>query len=200
MKKISTAEVGQRTLVKHLGFWSDGVGSLSNTVVMCLGEQFIQTRRQILEFALLSAVSLSGHAEFQYFKDAIGDVVRDHLSNGLQDNIDEHRNECATTVSTTTIKTASTVVVNWNTCAIDRVSTNGKPLSLPTKKGESHVFGATSKCILSHNVTQNTTLRRLSLLVSAEFTLSRPSINQKTHTFMDTIDDQIALRTCVKLL
>lgn len=106
----------------------------------------------------------------------------------------------ATTVSTTTIKTVSTVVVNWNTCAIDRFTTKGKPLSLPTKKCESHFFGATSKYVLSHNVTQNTTLRSLSLLVSTVFTLSRPSINQKTHTFMDTIYDQIALRTCVKLL
>ncbi len=53
----------------------------------------MQTTCQILGFALLSAVSLSGHAEFQYLKDAIGDVVRDHFSYGLQDNIDEHRNE-----------------------------------------------------------------------------------------------------------
>ena len=60
---------------------------------MCLGGQYMQTRCQILGFTLLSAVSLCGHAELQYVKGAIGDVVRDHLSNGLQDNIDEHRNE-----------------------------------------------------------------------------------------------------------
>lgn len=83
MKKISTAEVGQRTLVKHLGFWSDCVESLSSTVVMCLGGQYMQTRRQILGFSLLSAVSLCGQAELQYLKDAIGDVVRDHLYYGL---------------------------------------------------------------------------------------------------------------------
>ena len=43
----------------------------------------MQTRYQILGFALLSAVSLCGHAELQYIKGAIGDVVHDHLSYGL---------------------------------------------------------------------------------------------------------------------
>lgn len=47
----------------------------------------------------------------------------------------------ATTVSTTTIKTVITVVVNWYTCAIDRVSTIGKPMSVTTKKGEFHFLG-----------------------------------------------------------
>lgn len=60
---------------------------------MFLGAQCIQTRHQILGFALLSAVSLSGHAELQYLKDAIDDVVRDHLSYGLQDNIEDNRYE-----------------------------------------------------------------------------------------------------------
>ena len=53
----------------------------------------MQTTCQILGFALLSAVSLSGHAEFQYLKDAIGDVVSDHLYYGLQDYIEDNRNE-----------------------------------------------------------------------------------------------------------
>ena len=53
----------------------------------------MQTRCQILGFALLSAVSLSGHAELKYLKDAIGDAVRDHLYYGLQDYIEENRNE-----------------------------------------------------------------------------------------------------------
>lgn len=53
----------------------------------------MQTRCQILGFALLSAVSLSGHAVLKYLKDAIGDVVRDHLYYGLQDYIEENRNE-----------------------------------------------------------------------------------------------------------
>lgn len=82
-KKITTAELSQRAWVKHLGFWSDGVESLSSTVLMCLGGQYMQTRYQILGFALLSAVSLCGHAELQYIKGAIGDVVHDHLSYGL---------------------------------------------------------------------------------------------------------------------
>lgn len=43
----------------------------------------MQTRCQILGFTLLSAVSLSGHAELQYVKGAIVDVVRDHLYYGL---------------------------------------------------------------------------------------------------------------------
>lgn len=43
----------------------------------------MQTRCQILRFTLLSAVSLCGHAELQYIKRAIGDVVRDHLYYGL---------------------------------------------------------------------------------------------------------------------
>lgn len=47
----------------------------------------------------------------------------------------------ATTVSTTTIKTVSTVVVNWNTCAIDRVSTISKPLSLTKKRGVAYFLG-----------------------------------------------------------
>lgn len=43
----------------------------------------MQTRCQILGFALLSAGSLCGQVELQYIKGAIGDVVRDHLSYGL---------------------------------------------------------------------------------------------------------------------
>lgn len=43
----------------------------------------MQTRCQILRFTLLSAVSLCVHAELQYVKGAIVDVVRDHLSYGL---------------------------------------------------------------------------------------------------------------------
>ena len=45
----------------------------------------MQTRRQILGFSLLSAVSLCGHAELQYVKGAIVEVVRDHFYYGLQD-------------------------------------------------------------------------------------------------------------------
>lgn len=43
----------------------------------------MQTRCQILGFALLSAVSLCGHAELQYVKGVIVDVVRVHLNYGL---------------------------------------------------------------------------------------------------------------------
>lgn len=53
----------------------------------------MQTRCQILGFALLSAVLLSGHAELKYLKDAIGVVVRDHFYYGLQDYIEDNRNE-----------------------------------------------------------------------------------------------------------
>ena len=53
----------------------------------------MQTRCQILWFALLSAVSRCGHAELQYVKGAIGDVVRDHLYYELQDYIEDNHNE-----------------------------------------------------------------------------------------------------------
>lgn len=53
----------------------------------------MQTRCQILGFTLLSAVSLCGHAELQYVKGAIVDVVRDHLYYWLQDYIEDNRNE-----------------------------------------------------------------------------------------------------------
>ncbi len=53
----------------------------------------MQTRCQILGFTLLPAVSLCGHAGLQYIKRAIGDVVRDHLYYGLQDYIEDNRNE-----------------------------------------------------------------------------------------------------------